>query len=131
MRIADLAAMFVHMSSVFMLLCLLGNAVSMFAPVAMKSGTMQVARPTAKVMLIQFIAVFMFPMTLLPSAACLGIGLAVEHFAIDTFGLLHLAVSVVLLGITVPTYHFAIRWQGDLLLWREKAILEAVTKVAD
>lgn len=112
---------------VYFVLCILGNQVSILAPVAMKAGTFAPAKPTLRTVLIQFVCMFLFPVALVPTAIPLGLDLWLDYLGWRSFVPIYLILSVLECIIGVWIYKRIVSAQGRLLVRREQRILSAVT----
>ncbi|MCP3917903.1 MAG: ABC transporter permease [bacterium] len=114
--------------SAYILLCALGNTMSILSPMRLKEGGFKAANAKFKTILWQLLAVFLVPLTLsplaLPSAAEFVLGLQGWARAVPVYPLLHAAglVAVCLL------YRWMLLRQGELLQNREQQILDVLTR---
>lgn len=109
----------------------ISNYTSIVAPIGMAVGTMKPVSVNLRVIVIQFLAVLLTPLAVLPAAFALGM----ETIASLVFGLdqipLYLLLTVLELPVAMWLYQAALTPQGRFLHAREQAILEVVSKVAD
>jgi len=127
MKMMHLAATLVQLVPVYLLVCLVGNLTSIFAPMAVAVGSLKPAQPKFLPIMIQTVAIVMTPLLLLPAVGALVIELLLDMFAEGRWFPLYLIVSVVEFPLAVILYRFLLTKQGDLLQRREARILEIVS----
>lgn len=127
MRFDHYLAAAVQLVSVYLLFCLLANALSIVAPIPIAAGSMQPAKIKLVPMLLQFAFLSVLPLALVPVMLPIGIEVLVE----ETTGVrgwpISLALSLAVLAGTVFLYRAGLTWEGDWLAARERAVLEVVT----
>jgi hypothetical protein len=121
-----LLATLLQVIPIFLFVCLLGNAVSIFAPAPVSAGTLKPAQPSAKKVLVHILAMMLIPVTLLPAAAAIGCELLVQ-WALDGISIpVYLLLSAAEAGLMLWLYRIVLHTQGRWLQQRETKILEAV-----
>jgi hypothetical protein len=117
--------------SMYLLFSLLGNCLSILAPMPIASGSMKPANPRGIAILFHLIFVFLVPLTLLPTLLPLGVQLLLEHLELLDGWPICLALSLVECIVVVLLYYVVLSWQGRWLQARELKILEIVTSKAE
>jgi ABC-2 type transport system permease protein len=115
-------------STVYLMLCLLGNLSSILSPVGQAAGSLKPANASGVTMLLQFLFL-LATIAVLSVVAVVPIGLeALLQFLgwLPTTVPVALIVATAELAASVLVYGAAIRRQGDLLQSRECRILETV-----
>ena len=115
----------------FSLYFTVSNFISISAPIGMATGTMKPVSMNFSVIAMQFLAILLVPVAILPAA----LALAAELLA-NTFGGIHsipiyLLITLIQLPFAVWYYHTMLRIQGRHLQNREQAILDVIAKVAN
>lgn len=132
MRIDHFFGCFFQFVTMFVAQCLVANLVSIFAPLAVASGT-------AKGQNVKFLPIFLHmmasmasPVLYLPAILPFGIETALVEFEWLPAGVpLSLMLNVLVAFVAVFVYLAAIGWQGRLLQAREQKILEIVVSKAE
>jgi hypothetical protein len=114
--------------SAYMLLCMVGNMISIFAPMRLKENTLKAANAKFKAVLFQILLFFLVPLTLSP----LMIPSGVEFFfgkqdwaqALPLYPLLH-GLGLVVISFF---YRWMLREQGASLQNREQRILDVLMR---
>lgn len=113
--------------SAYMLLCLVGNMISILGPMRLKENTLKAANAKFKTILIQVLSIFLIPITLspllIPSAAEFVLRKQDWAQMVPLYPLLH---AVGLMGIYL-FYRWMLREQGAFLQKREQHILDLLT----
>ena len=109
----------------------ISNYTSIVAPIGMAVGTMRPVSMKFSVVVMQFIALLLVPVAIIPAA----LALAAELLA-GAFGGLHgipiyLLLTLIELPLALWFYNRMLNLQGRHFQEREQAILEVVSKVAD
>ncbi len=122
-----IAAIF-QLIAAYLLLCILGNIVSIVNPYRIASGSMKPTKMSTLNTIILILSNTMFPAaiipTLIPPASAL---LMSKTFSLPA-GFVDLASSMVLLMVTIFIYRLSLTHIGQLLQKKEKRILEVVTR---
>jgi hypothetical protein len=113
--------------SMYLVLCLLANFLSILAPMPIAAGSLKPTNVKLLPVILQVVFVFILPMMLAPILLPLGIELLLEALGWVEGVPICLLLSVVECAIIVWLYCFVLRWQGGLLQARELKILETVT----
>lgn len=127
MRLQHLAATVPQFVSMYLLLCLAGNWMAIFAPIAVASGSLKPANPNLLQVLIQMIFLLLVPLFLVPTLLPLGLEFLLETLKWIDGVPLCLVLTLVECAIIIWLYRVVLAWQGEILEWREKRILEIVT----
>jgi ABC-2 type transport system permease protein len=127
MRIDHYPAAAAQLVSTYMVFCLLANALSIAAPIPMASGSMQPAKVKAVPILLQFLFLAILPLAMIPVLIPIGVEVLLAEVADVRGWPVSLALSLLVLVVTVFVYRVVLRWEGDWLASREQAILEVVT----
>ena len=117
-----------QLPSAYMLLCLVGNTISILGPMRLRETNMRAANPSVKTILWQILAVFLIPIVLTP----LMIPGGVEFFLPDSGWTqvipIYPAMHLIGLALIVVLYRWGLARQGELLQEREQRILELLTR---
>ncbi len=129
MRPTHLMAAIFQLGTVYLITCIVGNLVSIYAPLPIAAGTMKPLNMNLSVVLLQLLITLLLPLTLLPAMIPATVELVTrEMFGIDRIPL-NLIGSMLVLLVTVGIYRGVISIEGRLLRDREQKILETVTQV--
>ena len=128
MRLDHVFAVLIQMVPMYLVYCLLGNSLSILAPMPMAAGSMKPVKPKAATILIHMAFFFLMPVALTPTLIPLGI-----EFLLDWSGTLswlpaYLIFTIAECAVVVWLYPLALDAQGQWLQRREQKILEIVTK---
>ncbi len=129
MPIDNFLATLVQLGTIFLITCLMGNLMSIKAPLAISSGTMRPTNINLSVATIHILLTLLLPICLLPTLIPPGIDLLVNRFIGSTYVPIDLLLSLALLIVTLVVYRFIVARQAGLLRDRESIILEAVTHI--
>src|SRR5207244_3457477 len=113
MRVDHLLATLPQMVSMYLLFSLLGNLLSIYAPMPIASGSLKPVNPKAINILLAFLGMFLFPVFLAPTLLPLGIELLLAERAPRLP--VCLILSVVIAVAIVFLYRLVLTWQGSLL----------------
>jgi hypothetical protein len=131
MRVTHLLATLVQLVPSYLLFCLLGNAGSILAPMAIASGSLKPAQPNLWPVLVQMFFVMFAPISLLPAIAALGAETILTQTT-SVRGLpIYLAFSLLEAGLVIWIYRAILETQGDWLQRREPRILEILSQVPE
>jgi len=127
MRATHFAATLIQLVTAYLIICMIGNLVSILAPSAMAAGALKSAKPKLATVLVQLLFVFLLPIALIPTMVPYGI-----EFLLHTFGWanripVYLALSIVELAVVGLIYPRVLACQGHLLQKRQQKILDTVT----
>lgn len=109
----------------------ISNYTSIVAPVGMAIGTMKPVSIKFTSVLIQFVALFLTPLAILPAAIALAAELLLGSFGGMTGMPVYLLLTVIELPFVIGCYWIVLGMQGTLLQQREQAILDVISKVAE
>lgn len=130
-RVTHTLATLMQIPIAFLICYVITNYTSIAAPIGMAAGTMKPANLKFSVAVVQFIAVLLTPLAIMPAAFALGVDVLLAEFA----GLRGVPVYLLLTAIELPVawlfYSYMLNLQGDYLQDREQHILEVISKVAD
>lgn len=127
MRADHFIALLLQMIPMYLLYCLVGNFLSIIAPMAMKSGSLAPARPKGMKILVHLAFVPMFPLALVPTLIPLGIEFLLDWANWWTWFPAYLVFTLAELAVAAYVYAQVLDWQGNILQRREQGILEIVT----
>jgi hypothetical protein len=127
LRVEHLLALLPMFFCMYLPHCLLGNWLSILAPMPIRAGSFKPANPRALPVLLHIVAAFLSPFILAPALAPLAIEFVLQEFGWDARIPVFLVLSLVECAAMVGLYRIVVAWQGDLLQARERKILEAVT----
>jgi ABC-2 type transport system permease protein len=117
--------------SMYLVYCLLANALSIVAPIPLAPGALQPSSVKLMPMLLQMLFMFAFPMALTPVLAPLLIELVLTELGVLRGWPIALVLSLAMVFAVFAAYRKVLTWEGDWLAAREKAILEVVTAKAE
>lgn len=127
MRPDHALATLAQVGSLYLLFCLLANALSILAPIPMAAGSIQPSNVKFTPVLWQMV----FMMVFMAVVALTLVPLGAELLLAEVGGVrgvpVALVLSLVLLAAAAFGYRKALTWEGDWLAAREQAILEVVT----
>ncbi|MHC4126522.1 MAG: hypothetical protein ACYSRR_08755, partial [Planctomycetota bacterium] len=111
----------------FLLLSIAGNLISILVPYRITPGSMKRTKTSAMTTLQIYISRLLSPLSMVPMFIPPAIGLL---FSLDWLpaGSVNLLLSTVLLGLLVFFYRLSLPGLGNLMLRREKQILQVVTE---
>ena len=128
MPIGNFLAVLVQLGTIFLITCMLGNLMSIKAPMAISSGTMRPSNINLSVATIHMLLTLMLPICLLPTLLPPGVDLLVNRFY-PTIIPIDLLLSIGLFALTLVVYRFIVARQASMLRERESIILEKVTHI--
>lgn len=131
MRADHFVAVLVQIVPMYLVFCLVGNVLSIIAPMPVAAGSMKPVKPKAATILIHTAFIFLFPLALSPTLIPLGIEYLLSFT--DSFARVpaYLMLAIGECTFVVWLYPRILRAQGDLLERRERRILEIVTTKAE
>jgi hypothetical protein len=127
MRWDHLLAALPQMVSMYLLFCIVANLMSILAPTAIAANSLKPANPKLAVVLLQMCILSLMPLLLLPLLVPLGLETVLEQLHVVEGVPIYLPLSLLLAAGVVVLYRAALNWEGNLLQYREKKILEVVT----
>jgi hypothetical protein len=131
MRLDHFLAAVPQALSMYLLLCMLTNLLSIYAPYYVAPGAMNAANPKLSTVLAQVLMfMVLFPLTQAAALLPLGIEALANVLGWAAGAPLCLLLSLAECAAIVLLYRLALAWQGSLFQARELRILEAVTRRA-
>jgi ABC-2 type transport system permease protein len=131
LRLDHCLAAFPQMISMYLTLCLMGNLLSILAPMPIAAGSFKPSNPKLVPILLQLVFFFLLPTALLPMLLPLGIELLLHYLAgIEGIPVCLLLTVIECVGV-VLLYRLVLGWEGLLLQSREQKILEIVTSKSE
>jgi ABC-2 type transport system permease protein len=132
LRLTDLLATFVELLTAYLIVCLVGNQMSILLPSAIRQGSMRSSETKVVRVLARFLAMLGMVVAFVPLVIPLGVGYLVEQvFPWAEWIPVYLILSLLVALITLFVYRMVLDYQGGLLQRRELRILEAVTTKDD
>lgn len=131
MRIDHYPAVLAQMLTTYLILCMVANVLAIVTPIPLAAGSLQPAQIKAGAVLLQLLVMLCLPVLLLPAVAPYGLEVLLAETDTVKGVPISLPLSLVVLGLVVLVYRWAIRRQGDWLASREQKILEVVTSRAE
>lgn len=130
--LSQFATAVIQILTMFLLYCMMTNICSIYAPIAIPSGTLKATRPGMTVLVILLGCMMVSPVVLgLPAI----LPLMVELILADIYGItsvpVSLVLSLVILVVVAFCYRHILIWEGRLLAARERRILEVVTAATE
>ena len=126
-----LLAVLVVTPAMFAIVCLVGNVVSILFPMPTAAGATKPVRVKALPVLANLAVMGLLPVAFAPLLLPLGLELLAGHLTGLDFLPLALPLSVGLLAAFALLYRAVLPVEGRLLAGRERAVLAAVTSVAE
>jgi len=127
MRVDHFLAALTQTVPMYLLFCLLGNFLSMLAPVPVAPGSLKPSKPKGMAILIHLGFLFLFPLALSPTLIPLGIEFLLSWAGWSTWFPAYLVFILLESAAVICVYPLVVDWQGELLQRREQQILEVVT----
>ena len=127
MRVDHFLATLAQMLSMYLVYCLVANLLSIFAPMAIASGSLRPVGPKGRIFLLNLAFLVVFPVALAPTMLPLLIEWALARWANLSGIPVYLLLTFVETGLVVSLFPPILRWQGTLFQAREQRILETVT----
>ena len=131
MRIDHFLGVIAQMVPMFLVFCLIGNLLSIIAPMPTAAGSMKPVKPKAATILIHMAFVFLFPLALAPTLIPLGIEALLSWSESLSWFPAYLVLAILECAFVVWLYPQVLASQGELLQRRERRILEIVTTKAE
>jgi hypothetical protein len=130
MRVDRFLALVPQLITMYLLVCLVANCLSILTPMAIAQGAFKPANPKALPIILQMIFVSFLPMVLAPALLPAAIDLIVEKLTQVDFLPISLILSTVECLAALLLYRVVLTWQGMWLQSREQAILDTVATKA-
>jgi hypothetical protein len=131
MRADHFVAVLLQMLPMYLVFCLVGNLLSIIAPMPVAAGSMKPVKPKATTLLIHTAFIFLFPLALSPTLIPLGIEYLLSLSETATWFPAYLILAIGECAFMLWLYPRILSSQGDLLERRERRILEIVTTKAE
>ena len=131
MRADHFIAVLIQMIPMYLVFCLVGNVLSIIAPMPVAAGSMKPVKPKATTLLIHTAFIFIFPLALSPTLIPLGIEALLTFSGSATWFPAYLILAVSECALMLWLYPRILSSEGDLLERRERRILEVVTTKAE
>jgi hypothetical protein len=131
MRIDHLVGLLAQMVAMYLVFCLLGNLLSIIAPMPTAAGSMKPVKPKATTILIHMGFVFLFPVVLAPTLIPLGIEFLLSLSGSMSIVPVYMILAIVECATVLWLYPIILSSQGEFLQRRERRILETVTTKAE
>ena len=113
--------------SMFLLVILLTNLLSIYVPLHIAPGSMRPKSVKLIPALLQMVAMMTLPAVLAPTLLPLGIEAFLQWQGWTIHAPVYLSLTLLMCAAVMFIYRRAIAWQGDLLRAREQLILDTVT----
>ena len=127
MRIDHLIGLMAQMIAMYLVFCLIGNMLSIIAPMPTAAGSMKPVKPKAATILIHVLFVFIFPLALAPTLIPLGIEFLLSISQTLPWFPVYMVLAIGECALVLWLYPLALKSQGEFLERRERRILEVVT----
>jgi ABC-2 type transport system permease protein len=124
----QLAASLVQVPAAFLMFCLCGNLLAIFAPYRMAAGSLQAKKPKAIVFVAAFASMLLLPIVLAPILIPPGLQWLFAFQGWAPWLPINLLASLTLLAVVIWLYTLLLPLEGRLLYRREQAILKEVTE---
>jgi len=131
LRPTDLLATLVELLTAYLIVCLVGNQMSILLPSAVRQGSMRSSETKVVRVLARFLAMLGMLVAFVPLVIPIGVGYLVEQFSWGEWIPTYLILSLLVALTTLFVYRVVLDYQGALLQRRELRILEAVTTKDD
>ncbi len=131
LRIDHLLNAFVQAIAMFLMFCLLANTLSILTPIPIAAGAIQPKQVKITPVLAQFALLFLFPAAYAPILMPLGIESAVSDITGIKILPIALPLTIVMLIGVLFFYRWCMTLLGQLLVKREKKVLEIVTSKSE
>ena len=131
MRVDHFLAAVPQMISMYLVLCIMGNWLSMLAPMPIASGSLKPSNPKLVPILIQLVFLLLLAIAMLPMLLPVGIELLLDYLEIVQGMPVCLVLALLECVAVVFIYRVCLTAQGSLLQSREQQILQIVTTKAE
>jgi hypothetical protein len=131
LQLTHLLATLVEMLTAYLIVCLVGNQMSILLPSAIRQGSMRSSETKVVRVLARFVATLGMLVAFVPLMLPIGIDYLVKQFPWGEWIPAYLILSLVLALVTLFIYRLVLDYQGGLLQRNELRILEAVTTKDD
>jgi hypothetical protein len=127
MRADHYVAVLLQMIPMYLIFSLVGNVLSIIAPMPMAMGSMKPVKPKAKTLLIHLAFMLVFPIALAATLIPLGIEFMLTWTGTFSWFPAYLLFTVIETALVIWLYVEMLDVEGRLLERREQKVLEAVT----
>lgn len=127
MKMDHFIAVLFQIIPMYLVFCLLGNILSIIAPMPTAAGSMKPVKPKATTLLIHLAFVFLFPLAMAPTLIPLGIEFLLSYSDTLSWIPAYMVLAIVECATVIWLYPIALESQGRWLQHRERRILEIVT----
>lgn len=131
MRADHYPAVLAQTAATYLIVCLVGNGLSILTPIPMAAGSLQPAKVKVGPVLLQLAAFLLMPVFLFPVLIPYGLEVLLDHLDVVKGVPVSLVLSLAVLGLVGLVYRWAVRRQGAWLAEREQQVLEVVTSTSD
>jgi len=131
LRPTDLLATLVELLTAYLIICLVGNQMSILLPSAVRQGSMRSSDTKVLRALARFVAMLGLVVSFVPLALPIGVDYLVSQLPGGEWIPTYLILSLLLALVALFVYRIVLDYQGGLLQKRELQILEAVTTKDD
>ena len=136
LRLSEFLATLVEMVSAFLIVCLVGNQMSILLPSAIRQGSMRSSDTKVLRVLLQLVAMLGLVVAFVPLALPLGVDYLLQTFLLRQYAWgewipVYLILSLLVAVVILLVYRTVLNYQGGLLQRRELQILQAVTTKDD
>jgi len=131
MRADHFIAVLLQMLPMYLVFCLVGNLLSIIAPMPVAAGSMKPVKPKATTLLIHMAFIFLFPLVLSPTLLPLGLEALLSLSGSAPWLPAYLIFVIAECALMAWLYPRILSSEGDLLERRERQILEIVTTKAE
>ena len=126
LSLSHFIATFVSFGSIYLITSIVGNFMSILAPIAVKAGSMQPASVKWNIGLAQMLLLFLVPLFIMP----VMLPIIIEWVTVHWFGWtgvpVYLILSVVIFAVTTRIYGIVMTKQGQMLNERQEKILAVI-----
>jgi ABC-2 type transport system permease protein len=127
MRVDHYLAVLLQMIPMYLIFSMVGNVLSIIAPMAMAVGSMKPVKPRAKIILIHMAFMLVFPIALAATLIPLGIEFILTWTGTFSWVPAYLVFTLIETALVIWLYIEMLEVEGRLLERRELKVLEAVT----
>ncbi len=131
LRFDHFLALLVQFISMYLLVCLLGNFLSILAPMRIAAASLKPANPRMVPVLMHVAFVFLLPVLWGVTVLPLAVDLALTALGWNQGLPIALALSLLECAAMIYAYRLTIRWQGSILYDFEQKILDTIATKAE
>ncbi|MEZ6094027.1 MAG: hypothetical protein R3C03_07275 [Pirellulaceae bacterium] len=129
LKVTHFIATFFQMGTGFMVASLVGNLMSIYVPLAMKSGSLKPANLKFGAAMLQILIFALAPIGMVPAILPLFLEWGAEKYMAVSFPI-YLSGAAIYFAVMLFAYRILIRWQADLLYSKRHKILDAVSNTS-